>query len=94
MDKKTKKNLKDSVEKLITFRAMTESELRRNRCKAYLTLDQPENTSKTMTHYYLNRIGKEVKCYIQAYDEKEKSYIVTNENGFNIYLLEIDLIKI
>lgn len=76
-----------------TLRTKSKEELDANRCKAYQSIDKVIKKDKPLTHWYLNRKGEVVECFIQDYSlyEDEGMCIVTNVNGCNVYLAKEDL---
>ena len=84
----------ERLKKAIKFTPITQEDLDENRCKAYLSIDEEYKHSDVMTHYYVNRLGNEIKCYIQKYDKRLDSYVVTNENGAGAHIHNDKLFKI
>lgn len=76
-----------------TLRTMTKKELDANRCKAYQGVDKVVKTNEPLTHWYLNRKGNRVECFIQEYPlhDDEGMCIITNVNGCNVYMSTYDL---
>lgn len=79
-----------------TLRTMTKKELDANRCKAYQGVDKVRKVDEPLTHWYRNRKGEMVLCFIQDDElyEDDDMCIITNSSGCNVYLSKSDVHKL